>query len=75
MITALQHLIPIRSSWFSNVQLTDEAIRGDMFWKLNACFLNGRSVWRTESKPSKIVYSDASDYACSSFVENEGKIF
>ena len=46
-----------------------------MFWKLNACSLNGRLVWSTESKPSNIVYSDDSDYACSFFVENEGKIF
>ena len=45
-----------------------------MFWKLNACSLNGRSAWPTESEPSKIVYSDASDYACTSFVKNEGKI-
>jgi len=46
-----------------------------VFRKLNARSLNGRAAWPTESNPSKIVYSDASDYACSSFVANEGKIF
>ena len=68
-------MLNVRSSWNSNVQLIDEAIREIMFWKLNARSLIDRRAWPTESKPSKIVYSDASDYACSSFVENEGKIF
>ena len=47
-----------------------------MFWKQNARSLNGRLAWPTDdSKLSKIVYSDISEYACSSFVEQEGKIF
>ena len=75
MTRSLYHVLYGRFSWNSNVQLTDEAIREIMFWKLNARSLNGRAAWPTESKPSKIVYSDASDYACSSFVENEGKVF
>ena len=75
MTRSLYHVLYGRSSWNSNVQLTDEAIREIMFWKLNARSLNGRAAWPTESKPSNIVYSDASDYTCSSFVENEGKIF
>ena len=64
-----------RSSWFSYVQLSYEPASEIMFWKQNARSLNGRSVLPTDSKPSKIVYSDASEYACSSFVEHEGKIF
>lgn len=75
MTRSLYHVLNGRSSWNSNVQLTDEAIREIMFWKLNVRSLNGRAAWPTESKPSKIVYSDASDYACNSFVENEGKVF
>ena len=75
MTRSLYQALNSRSSWFSSVTLTDEAMREIMFWKLNARSLNGRPAWPAESKPSKIVYSDASNHACSSFVENEGKIF
>ena len=75
MTRSLYQVLNSRSSWFSSVTLTDEAMREIMFWKLNARSLNGRPAWPAESKPSKIVYSDASNHACSSFVENEGKIF
>jgi len=44
-----------------------------LFWKHNAPFLNGRPAWVTETKPTKIVYSDDSDRACGSFVQSEGK--
>ena len=57
------------------IQLSDEAVCEIMFWKQNARSLKGRSAWPTDSKPSKIVYSDASEYACGSFVEHEGKTF
>jgi len=61
MTRSLYHVLNSRSSWNSNVQLTDEAIREIMFWKLNARSPNGLAAWPTQSKPSKIVYSDASD--------------
>ena len=75
MTRTLYQALNCRSSWFSYVQLSDEAVCEIMFWKQNARSLNGRSAWPTDSKPSKIVYSDASKNACSSFVELEGKIF
>ena len=75
MTRSLYQALNCRSSWFSYVQLSDEAVSEIMVWKQNACSLNGRSAWPTDSQPSKIVYSDASENSCSSFVEHEGKIF
>jgi len=62
-------------SWYSNVKLTDLAMQEILVWKHNAQFVNGRPAWDTEIKPTKIVYSDASDRACGSFVQSEGKLF
>ena len=54
----------IKVSWYSRVKLTDLAMQEILFWKHNAQSLNGRPAWVTETKLSKIVYSDASDHAC-----------
>ena len=75
MARSLYQVLNCRSSWFSYVQLSDEAVSKIMFWKQTTRSLNGRSACPTDNKPSKIVYSDASENACSSFVELEGKIF
>ena len=37
--------------------------------------LNCRSPWLLPCILAKFVYSDASDHACGSFIQNEGKVF
>ena len=75
MTRSLYHVLNSRSSWNSNVQLTDEAIREIMIWKLNARSPNGPAAWPTESKPSKIVYSDASDCIAVLLLKTKVKYF
>ena len=65
----------VRCHGYSNVKLKDLAMQEILFCRHNAQFLNGRPAWVTETKPTKIVYSDASDRACGSFVQSEGKLF
>ena len=45
------------------------------FWRSNVASLKGIPIWPERNKPSKIIYSDASASACSSFIEFEGKVF
>ena len=75
MTRSLYEVLNGKVSWYSNVKLTDPAMQEILFWKHNAQFLNGRPAWVTETKPTKIVYSDASDHACGSLVQSEGKLF
>ena len=37
--------------------------------------LNGISFWPSKQKPSRVVYSDASDVACGSFIPFESRVF
>ena len=62
-------------SWSSMVELTREAQDELKFWNQNVDSLNGCSPWRAISKPTKLVYSDASSQACGSFIENKGNVF
>ena len=43
----------------------------------NLDFINEAPAWKHEFKPTKLVYSDASDHACAAFVQNQNqnKIF
>ena len=62
-------------TWISYVRLSSEALDELNFWKSNVAILNGIPIWPVRHKPSKTVYSDASDSACGSFIEFEGKMF
>ena len=75
MTRSLYEVLDSKVSWYSRVKLTDLAMQEILFWKHNAQSLNGRPAWVTETKLSKIVYSDASDHACGAFVQSEGKLF
>ena len=55
--------------------MTKEACDELTFWIDNFDPLNFRCPWVPFQPPARFVYSDASDYACSSFIENEHKIF
>ena len=55
--------------------MTKEACDELTFWIDNVDSLNFRCPWLPFQPPARFVYSDASDYACSSFIENEHKIF
>ena len=55
--------------------LTKEACSELVFWNQNVDSLNCRCPWLPLCQPAKLVYSDASDYACGSFIHSEGKIF
>ncbi|KAL9969042.1 hypothetical protein ACROYT_G021206 [Oculina patagonica] len=62
-------------SWNASVYLSSDALAELNFWSSNVASLNGIPMWPVSSKPSKIVYSDASGSACASFIDFEGKIF
>ena len=62
-------------SWNSEVELTKEACDELAFWDENVDSLNFHFPWAPLQPPAKFVYSDASDYACSSFIDNDHKIF
>ena len=62
-------------SWNSEVELTKEACAELAFWSENVESLNFYCPWAPLQPPVKFVYSDASDHACSSFIDNEHKIF
>ena len=62
-------------SWNDHVYLNEEAICELRFWKNNLSKLNGIPLWPSIQKPSTIVYSDASNVACGSFITIENKVF
>lgn len=68
-------VIHTAETWNSSVSLTPECVDELNFWKLNVAHINGVPLWPIKRKPSKIVYSDASNSACGSFIDLEGKIF
>ena len=63
------------TSWKAHVYLSVESIRELKFWKNNVAKLNGISLWPLSQKPSRIVYSDASNVVCGSFITIENKMF
>ena len=62
-------------NWNSMVSLTPGCVDELNFWKLNLVHFNGVPLWPIKRKPSKIVYSDASNSACGSFITLEGNVF
>ena len=63
-------------SWNSEVVLTKEACDELAFWGENVDSLNFHCPWVPLQPPAKFVCSDASNHACSSFIDNEhNKIF
>ena len=71
MTRALYTVVNQKQSWNSKVELTKEACHELTFWIDNVDCLNFRCPWLPFQPPARFVYSDASDYACSSFVENK----
>lgn len=63
------------ADWNSLVSLTPECLHELNFWKNNLADINGLPFWPIKRKPSKIVYSDASNSACGSYIQFEDKIF
>lgn len=62
-------------SWNCEVELTKEACAELAFSSENVESLNFHCPWVPLQPPVKFVYSDASDHTCSSFIDNEHKIF
>ena len=62
-------------SWNSEVELTKEACHELAFWDDSVDSLNFHSPWAPLQPPVNFVYSDASDHACSSLIDNNHKIF
>ena len=75
MTRSLYAVVNTKVSWNSTVELTKKACNELMLWSQNVDSLNRRCPWLPLSQPAKLVYSDASDYACGSFIHSEGKIF
>ena len=64
---SLYAVVNTKVSWNSTVQLTKKACNELVFDSLNR-----RYSWLPLSQPTKLVYSDASDHACGSFIQSEG---
>ena len=75
MTRSLYAVVNTKVSWNSTVVLTKEACSELVFWSQNVDSLNCRCPWLPLCQPAKLLYSDASDYACGSFIHSEGKIF
>ena len=56
-------------SWNSTEELTKEDYNELLFWNQNVDSLNCRFPWLPLCQPTKFVYSDASDHACGSFIQ------
>lgn len=74
MTCALHTIVNQKQSWNSTVELTKEACDESTFWIENDSF-NFHCPWVPFQPSTRFVYSDALDYAWSSFIENEHKIF
>ena len=75
MTRSMYAVVNQKLSWNSEVELTKEACDELAFWDENVDSLNFHSPWAPLQPPAKFVYSDASDHACSSFIDNDHKIF
>ena len=68
MTRALYTVVNQKQSWNSKVELTKEACDELTFSIDNVDSLNFRCPWLPFQPPARFVYSNASDYACSSFI-------
>ena len=75
MTRSMYSAVNQKLSWNSEVELTKEAYAELAFWSENVESLNFHCPWAPLQPPVKFVYSDASDHACSSFIDNEHNIF
>ena len=75
MTRALYNLVNQKLYWNFKVVLTKEACNVLTFWIDNVDSLNYRCPWVPAQPPARFVYSDTSDYACSSFIDHELKSF
>ena len=62
-------------NWNSLVSLTPDCVDELNFWKDKLVHINGVPLWPVKRKPTKIVYSDASNSACGSCIHLEDKMF
>ncbi|CAG2211333.1 unnamed protein product [Mytilus edulis] len=68
-------LIAASDYWDFHIQLTDEAIFELNFWKNNCTSLPRKSLLPVSFLPDRIVFTDASGFACAGFaVETSNKI-
>ena len=71
MTKALHSVIDSRAYWNARVFLTTERIFELNYWGANARTLNSRPFVYPGNVPHHIVYSDASDVACASYIYAE----
>ena len=57
------------TNWNSLASLTPDCINELNFWKDNLATINGVPLWPVKRKPTKIVYPDASNSACGSWIQ------
>ena len=57
------------TNWNSLASLTPDCINELNFWKDNLVTINGVPLWPVKRKPTKIVYPDASNSACGSWIQ------
>ena len=68
MTKALHSVIDSRAYWNARVFLTPEGISELNYWDANARTLNSRPFVYPGNVPHHVVYSDASDVACASYI-------
>ena len=72
MSKALHGVINSRIAWDTAVKLTKEARSELRFWTSHAKKLNSRMFISSVKVPNVFIYSDASDFACASFISIDG---
>ena len=60
------------ASWNSCIQLDESSLQELNFWLQNISSLNKQQIWRNNTIPSQIVYSDASNRACGGILQIDG---
>ena len=75
MTRSLYAVVNPKVSWKCIVVLTKESCSELVLWSQSANFLNCRCPWLPLCQPAKLLYSDASHYACGSFIHSKGKLF
>ena len=71
MTRSMYAVVNPKPSWNIAVELTKKACDELAFRDENVDALNFHSPWTPLQPPAKFVYSDASDNACSSFIDND----
>ena len=73
LMTKPKHrIIECRYGWDAQLVLDSDALIELKFWREHLQSLNCRPIWRKQTLPSWVVYSDASAVGCTVFISTNG---